>query len=283
MQYLTEDQLLQFKTDGYLCIPNYADLETITELRNSAADLVENLKIDELKIFTTENQSDILDSYFLDSADKVRCFFEEGAFDATGNLNRSKHLSINKIGHALHDRIEAFQKFSYNSSMRAIAMDLGIEKPQIVQSQYIFKQPQIGAQVHAHTDSTFIHTTPLSCLGAWLALEPSNQHNGCLSFIPKSHKKYSLQELYVLNEQKTGTEFINTEAERVSWPLDELEPVEVDPGTLVLLSGEVVHASGANHSNQSRHSYILHIVDGNCQWSSNNWLQRPEDFPFRNL
>lgn len=283
MPFLTQNQIAEFQNEGYLCIPDFADLKTISALRQSAHGIVDNFELDELKIFTTENQSAILDAYFLESADKVRCFFEEGAFNETGQLDRSKHLSINKIGHALHDRVEIFQKYSYQPSMKAIAEDLGISKPQIVQSQYIFKQPEIGAKVHAHTDSTFIHTSPTSCLGAWLALEDSDIKNGCLSFIPKSHKTYPLQELYVLNEEANGTKFIKTSANRVDWPLEELEPVEVKAGTLVLLSGEVVHASNANVSSRSRHSYILHIVDANCEWSSHNWLQRPQDFPFQYL
>ncbi len=53
-----------------------------------------------------------------------------------------------------------------------------------LQSMYIFKQPSIGGVVVPHQDSTFIHTTPLSCVGLWWALEDATRDNGCLWAMP---------------------------------------------------------------------------------------------------
>ena len=51
-------------------------------------------------------------------------------------------------------------------------------------------------------------------------------------------------------------------------------PLEVKKGSLVLLHGRLPHYSCENTSNKSRHAYTLHVIDGNCKYSSNNWLQR---------
>lgn len=56
--------------------------------------------------------------------------------------------------------------------------------PPALQSMYIFKQPSIGGVVVPHQDSTFIHTTPLSCVGLWWALEDATKDNGCLWALP---------------------------------------------------------------------------------------------------
>ena len=72
--------------------------------------------------------------YFLDSASDVSFFFEEGAFDAEGNLSRAKEKSINKIGHALHDLDPAFRAFSRSSKMAGMLHSLGYRKPTPVQS-----------------------------------------------------------------------------------------------------------------------------------------------------
>ena len=54
-------------------------------------------------MFTTHEQTRTSDDYFLESGDKVRFFFEEDAFLPDGSLKQAKELSINKIGHAMHD------------------------------------------------------------------------------------------------------------------------------------------------------------------------------------
>jgi phytanoyl-CoA hydroxylase len=49
------------------------------------------------------------DTYFLDSASQINYFFEEKAFNETGQLQQPKELSINKIGHAMHDLDPVFR------------------------------------------------------------------------------------------------------------------------------------------------------------------------------
>lgn len=52
----------------------------------------------------------------------------------------------------------------------------------------ICKQPSIGGAVPPHNDSTFLYTSSPSAIGLWFALEDCTTDNGCLSFIPGSHR-----------------------------------------------------------------------------------------------
>lgn len=52
----------------------------------------------------------------------------------------------------------------------------------------ICKQPEIGGAVPSHQDSTFLFTEAPSAVGFWYALEDATLENGCLSFLPGSHK-----------------------------------------------------------------------------------------------
>jgi len=46
--------------------------------------------------------------------------------------------------------------------------------------------------------------------------------------------------------------------------------------------GENVHWSAPNTSAVARPSFSLHCVESakGCEWSEDNWLQRPEELPF---
>ena len=57
------------------------------------------------------------EKYFLESGDKIRFFFEDEAFNKKGQLRVKKENSINKIGHALHDLDDIFNKFTRNKKL----------------------------------------------------------------------------------------------------------------------------------------------------------------------
>lgn len=42
--------------------------------------------------------------------------------------------------------------------------------------------------VSPHQDGTYLFNEPLKIMGVWIALEDATLENGCLWFIPGSHK-----------------------------------------------------------------------------------------------
>ena len=71
---------------------------------------------DSVSIFTTNEQTRHSDSYFLESGDKIRCFFEEESFGENGKLIQANKFSINKIGHAMHDVDSVFPQRSWTTT-----------------------------------------------------------------------------------------------------------------------------------------------------------------------
>ncbi len=158
---LTPAQLVRYQQDGFLVLPGFKPAAELALLRARAEQIVEAFEPGQrASIFTTQAQSRAADDYFLGSGDQVRCFFEEEAFDATGQLRQAKALSINKIGHALHDLDPVFDAFSHGPALAAVAAGLGLAQPQLWQSMYIFKQPGIGGEVGWHQDATLFETMP---------------------------------------------------------------------------------------------------------------------------
>ena len=169
---LSSHQHQHFLENGYLVFDQLFSNEQMQTLKHSALSIVDRFDpTSSRSIFSTNSADSNRDLYFLDSEDKVRCFFEEEAFDKDDNLVQDKTLSINKIGHALHRLIPEFNTFSTLPLIKSIATQLGIKQAQIRQSMYIFKQPRIGGLVRWHQDATYFFTTPQSVLTFWFAIE----------------------------------------------------------------------------------------------------------------
>jgi phytanoyl-CoA hydroxylase len=266
-----------YARDGFLVLEGMVADADCDALIARAEELVEAFDPASVtSIFSTRGQVHGRDRYFHESADKVRCFFEEEAFDAAGRLRQDKHLSINKIGHAQHDLDPVFARFSRLPQLAALACGLGLAEPLLLQSMYIFKQPRIGGEVGWHQDSTFLYTEPLSVAGLWFALEDATLENGCLWALPGGH-------LGPLRERwrRVGDEMVMERLDDTPWDEAAAVPLEVPKGTLVVLHGKLPHGSAPNRSAVSRHAYTLHLIDGACAYASDNWLQRGADLPLR--
>ncbi|HEV2763402.1 MAG TPA: phytanoyl-CoA dioxygenase family protein [Pyrinomonadaceae bacterium] len=275
---LNSEQLADFARDGFVVVENFADAGTCAALRRRADELVEGFDPRGMfSVFTTREQARRSDEYFLTSGDKIRFFFEEDAFDGQGNLRRPKELSINKIGHALHDLDPVFEAFSRSAAVAELVSSLNVAEPLLVQSMYIFKQPGIGGEVTCHQDSTFLYTEPPSVAGLWLALEDATLQNGCLWALPGGHRRGLKSRFVRAPEGTTRFEVFDP----TPWPAEGLVPLEVREGTLVLLDGLLPHLSRANTSPRSRHAYTLHVLSGASRYPADNWLRRAPDRPAR--
>src|SRR6266404_4684040 len=148
---LNPEQIRVYDRDGFLVVEDFVDESACNSLRARAEDLVRDFDpAGVVSIFSTHEQTRTSDDYFLDSGDKIRFFFEEDAFLPDGTLRQSKEQSINKMGHALHDRDPIFNQFSRGAQIERLVCDLGLTDPLLLQSMYIFKQPKIGGEVTCH-------------------------------------------------------------------------------------------------------------------------------------
>lgn len=275
--HLTAEMREAFARDGFLVLEDMFAAADCDALMARAEELVAGFDPGSVaSIFSTRGQVHGRDAYFMESGDKIRFFFEEEAFDETGTLRQDKRLSINKIGHAQHDLDPVFARFSRLPQLAALAGDLNLEQPRLLQSMYIFKQPRIGGEVGWHQDSTFLYTEPLSVTGLWFALEDATLENGCLWALPGQHAG-PLRERW----RRRGEAMAMERLDETPWDESAAVPLEVPKGTLVVLHGKLPHGSAPNRSARSRHAYTLHLIDGACTYPEDNWLQRGPDMPLR--
>lgn len=283
---LTQEQLESFDKNGYLVVKNLITIEDCEKLKESVKHLIEkwNPQRDSSCVFSTgENKEQSTSRYFLDSGDKISFFIEEDAIDPnTKQLNRDKQHSVNKIGHALHTLEPEFKRISFSDKIKEIVRDLHFVKPAICQSMYIFKQPYIGGKVIPHQDGSYLFNEPLKITGVWIALEDATLENGCLSFIPGSHRS-PIQRRYIRNpnqEEFNAGKMLIYEGEPETYDDNAFVPVEIKAGDAIVIHGQVVHKSEQNKSPISRQIYTFHIIEmNNSVYSKENWLQTKEPFP----
>ena len=275
---LSPEMLADYNDTGVLVLTDFVAPERCKELRARTHELIDAFDPEGVRhIFSAMQQTQLGDTYFEESGDKIRFFFEQDAFDDDGNLRQDKERSLNKMGHAMHDLDPVFDAFSRTPELAQVAADIGFRDPGLLQSMMIFKPPRIGGEVHCHQDSTFIYTEPESCVGFWFALEDATVDNGCMQFIPGGHK------LGLKERQRRGADGkLHFETlDETPWPEGAAVPAEAKTGTLVVFDGRSPHMSGPNLSDNSRCAYTLHVIDKTCDYPAENWLQRGADMPLR--
>nr|KJB15429.1 hypothetical protein B456_002G178300 [Gossypium raimondii] len=264
---LTPQQRQSFDSQGFLVIESFASPAEIEAMRKRMDGMLQAFDpTTTASIFSTKNQVQLTSEYFYESAEKISFFFEEKAFDDNGNLKQPKELSINKVGHALHEIDPVFKEFSCSEKVSSLLFSLGYKKPVIIQSMYIFKQPGIGGEVTPHQDNSFLYTEPKTCTGLWLALEDATVVNGCLWAIPESQKNGLVRRFI------RGDDGVYFDRPSPSYDQKDFVPIEVKAGSLVVIHGDLIHQSFENQSSNSRHAYSLHAVDTDgCKWAEDNW------------
>lgn len=272
---LTSEMKTAFDECGVLVLEDYLTKPQCQGLRAATDQLVEKFDPESVRtVFSTDDKKHAADTYFQESGDKIRYFFEAGAIDESGNLTRDKYHCLNKIGHALHDLDPDFDTFSRQEKLKNTAKDIGLVDPALAQSMVIFKQPEIGGEVGMHQDATFLHTDPVSVIGFWFALEDATVENGCLYGLPDLSGRKLAERFHY-----SGDKLITSKLSNESMPMEDAAAIEAQEGTLVLLHGLFPHASHPNVSKKSRQAYALHMIDRAAQWSADNWLKR--DTPMR--
>jgi len=272
---LSGAQLTAYERDGFLLLPDFVPANRCLELRARAEELARRHAPppEQATVFTADGGArHSAERYFLTSGEAIRCFFEKDAFDADGRLRGAAYLSLNKLGHAMHDLDPVFDAFSRTPELAGVAADLGMREPLLMQSMYIFKQPRIGGEVVCHTDHTYLWTEPPSVAGFWFAIDDATTENGCMWALPGGHR-LPVRARSRMNAARTATEL--EVFDPAPYPVEGLVPLEAKRGTLVLLHGALPHLSGPNRSDRPRHAYTLHAIDGAADYLADNWLQRP--------
>jgi ectoine hydroxylase-related dioxygenase (phytanoyl-CoA dioxygenase family) len=128
--------------------------------------------------------------------------------------------------------------------------------------QVILKSPSLSPATFFHQDGFYWRNTPEKTVNCWIALDDADVANGCLCFMPGSHRDGLVEhEAYcdepVLHHGQTGRPFqrLRIPLDRVDFTGEAAEPVAA--GGCLLFTKYTWHRSDPNRSSQHRRAYAI--------------------------
>ncbi|MBM1107732.1 phytanoyl-CoA dioxygenase family protein [Aurantibacter crassamenti] len=137
--------------------------------------------------------------------------------------------------------------------------------------QLFCKPAKHGGVVAWHQDySYWTRTIAMQHLTCWTGLDDASVENGCLHYIPKSHK-WGLLNAPELAGDMNGLMKSLTEAQKAEF---KPEPIEMKKGYATFHHPLMVHGSYENKSEMSRRAFVLNVfADGTISNTDDELLQ----------
>lgn len=197
-----------------------------------------------------------------EEVDLIRNRFEEiwsqgvpGQFEQhDGDFQNSCEKGYPRVIHP-HRFDELSKRYLLDPRLIEIVRELLDDEPVAAQTMYYWKPPGTKGQA-PHQDNLYLQADDRAgCLAAWVAIDPCDQENGGLILVPGSHKL----ELLCPGQADPALSFFD---QHVATPegLDEVA-AQMEPGDVVFFSGNTIHGSGPNLSeDRCRRSFICHYI-----------------------
>jgi phytanoyl-CoA hydroxylase len=145
-----------------------------------------------------------------------------------------------------------------------------------LQTMLFYNPPGTGGQGW-HQDAYYITTYPDTLIGAWLALEPADEANGCLWVVPGSHCEpiypphftpfgqvhaaNAFEDLHAVENVSHLDDEVNT-LTRVVRRYPPPIPVPMEPGDVLFFDGHLLHRSYPNRTaDRWRRAFVCHYCN----------------------
>jgi hypothetical protein len=208
---LSQDQIQKYRDDGFLYVPGFLDGKE-----------VETLKAAILEAISTMGR---------------RRVAGEGADLVDGDTGKpqalTQRLNLWKIN-------ETVKSFMLNPELGRLMCEMeGVEGIRVFHDQALIKEPY-GLPTHWHLDDPLFSAHSPHVISVWIALEDATPYNGCMCFVPGSHKLARFESPF--GGPNLGELF------RLYPKMGEIDPVPVPmkAGDCSFHNGLTAHGAGAN-------------------------------------
>ncbi len=184
--------------------------------------------------------------------------------------NDSNAVLFHSLGHwrianGFHDAL-------WNPAFVMAAHQLLEDKPVRFWHDQLFCKPaKHGGVVAWHQDySYWTRTIAMQHLTCWTGLDDANIENGCLHYIPKSHKWGLLNAPELAGDMDGLLQYLSEEQKQEFKPI----PIELKKGYATFHHPLMVHGSYENKSEISRRAFVLNVfADGTISNTNDELLK----------
>ncbi|MGI2297960.1 phytanoyl-CoA dioxygenase family protein [Paenibacillus sp. GXUN7292] len=150
-------------------------------------------------------------------------------------------------------------RYSFHPKLAQIAMELtGAKGIRVFHDHGLWKMPQDSKPTAWHQDFPYWPMTEPGALSVWIPMHDVDEHNGCMMFVPGSHKIGKLTGIDLANPQDIYEQIEGTELEKT-------KPVKIPlkKGSCTFHDGLTFHFAHANNSDEPRRVLaIIFMPDG---------------------
>ena len=153
---------------------------------------------------------------------------------------------------------DAFHDLIFHGPIAVKAAQLlGVTRARFWHDQVFYKPPHHPGVVTWHQDySYWTRSTPPGHVTAWIALDDATIENGCVHYIPGSHRWGLLPRISLTRDMDAVREFLEPEQAEVFRP----EPMEIRAGECLFHDAHTVHGSYGNRSPGPRRGVVLNFM-----------------------
>jgi len=136
-------------------------------------------------------------------------------------------------------------------------------------SQFFCKPATDGMEVPWHQDGDYWPIAPLSTTTVWLAIDDATPENGCMRYIPGSHRE---QKIYHHNVDDRPELVLNQVTDAASFDEALAADDELQAGEFSLHDVYLIHGSNPNRSSRRRAALVLRYMPATSLYDRNTTL-----------
>ena len=221
---LTDKQINEFHTNGFLLIKNFADADLCDAILAKAQEHLEK---------------------------KIEPIESEEEYQQIGNIN----TTIRRL-RQVYDRDPLFAQWMTDKEIRPVLKQLLGEEPRLLLAHHnsiMTKLPHKSSVTSWHQDIRYWNYENSNLISVWLSLGDEYLENGLLEFIPGSHKMVFTSEQF--DERSSFKDNLPQNKEVISKRVH----FNLQKGDIVLFHAKTLHYAHQNETDKAKISFVYSL------------------------